>query len=44
MSKHDKDEEIMELGHEAVPGYKPVFWVVFTMACASLGLLLFLYL
>ena len=39
MSKHNKDEEIMELGHDAVPGYKPVFWVVFTVACIYLGFL-----
>ena len=39
MSKHNKDEEIMELGHDAVPGYKPVFWVVFTVSCIYLGFL-----
>ncbi len=30
-TQHDK--ELMELKHDPVPGYKPVFVVVFTIAC-----------
>lgn len=44
MNKHNKDEELMELGHEAVPGYKPIFYGVFTVACLYLGFLFFKYL
>jgi hypothetical protein len=37
----DKDEkELMELKHEAVPGYRPVFNVVFLLAVVYLGLIL----
>lgn len=39
MGKEDHKEELMELGHEAVPGYTPVFWVVFVIAWLYLGFL-----
>jgi hypothetical protein len=29
MKEHD--EEVMELSHDAVPGYRPVFYVVFAV-------------
>lgn len=44
MSKHKKDEELKELGHEAVPGYKSVFYAVFVVAGLYLGFLFYKYL
>lgn len=44
MSKHDKDEELMELGHDAVPGYKPAFYAIFVVAWIYLGYLFYKYL
>jgi hypothetical protein len=41
---HDPDKEIMELGHEPVPGYKPAFYVVMAVACAYLTAIFILYL
>lgn len=40
---HNPDKELMELGHEAVPGYKPVFYAVLAVACVYLGFLFFNY-
>jgi hypothetical protein len=40
---HDTNKEIMELGHDPVPGYKPVFYVVFAVACVYLAALVVLY-
>ncbi|MEW6067160.1 MAG: hypothetical protein AB1610_02525 [Nitrospirota bacterium] len=34
-------EELMELGHEPVPGYKKVFCLVMTIATIYLALILF---
>ena len=28
----EKDEEIMELGHDPVPGYRPAFYIIFAIA------------
>lgn len=41
--EHDTNEEIMELGHDPVPGYKPVFYCVFTVACIYLVTLFIVY-
>lgn len=39
MSEHDDDDaEIMELKHDALPGYKPVFNVVFVVGILYLAL------
>ena len=35
-------EEIMVLAHEAWPGFAKAFWIIFSLACVYLGLLLFL--
>lgn len=40
---NDTNEEIMELGHDPVPGYKPVFYGVFAVACVYLAVLVVLY-
>ncbi len=39
MEKATPKEELMELGHEAVPGYRTAFWVVFVIAWLYLGFL-----
>ncbi len=39
MSEHE--EEKMELGHDPVPGYRPAFFILFTLSALYL-LLLFL--
>jgi hypothetical protein len=33
----DKGQERMELGHEAVPGYKKIFYIVFGLGIAWLA-------
>ena len=38
--KKNKEEELMELKHEAVPGYKPVFIVVFTVSLVYMAYIL----
>ncbi|MEN8198534.1 MAG: hypothetical protein ABFR63_00545 [Thermodesulfobacteriota bacterium] len=35
-------EEIMVLAHEAWPGFAKAFWIIFSLACVYLGVLLFL--
>ncbi len=40
MNKDHKREELMELKHDAVPGYRPVFMVVFAAACLYMGYIL----
>ncbi len=37
----EKRDEIMELAHEEVPGYRKIFYVLITIASAYLGLILF---
>jgi len=36
----NKKKELMELKHEAVPGYKPVFIIVFAASLAYLAYIL----
>jgi len=36
-----KKEEKMELRHEPVPGYRPVFYTVLTVAVVYLGIIFF---
>ena len=36
----DKKEELMELAHDAIPGYKPVFLVVFILSVLYIGFIL----
>ena len=39
MSGHgDKDKELMELKHDALPGFRPVFYVVFAIGILYLAL------
>jgi hypothetical protein len=33
----EKKEEIMELGHEPVPGYKKIFYIIFTVGILYLA-------
>lgn len=40
---HEKNGELMELGHDPVPGYKPVFYCVFAVACVYLVVLFMMY-
>lgn len=35
------EKEKMELRHDAVPGYKPVFWVVFILSLIYLAVVFF---
>lgn len=35
---HDQKEPLMELKHEAVPGYRPVLWALVGVAVAYLAL------
>ena len=37
----ENDKEIMVLGHEPVPGYRPVFFVAITIGIFYLGVILF---
>ena len=37
MVHHDPNEELTELKHDAVPGYRPVFLVVIAVAAAYLA-------
>ena len=38
MSGHgDKDKELMELKHDALPGFRPVFYVVFALGIIYLA-------
>ena len=34
-------KELQELSHDPVPGYKPVFWVVFLLSLLYLGFVFF---
>lgn len=38
MSEH---EELMELKHDPVPGYRTVFYVIMTIACLYLAFIIF---
>lgn len=38
MKKHE--QELMELKHEAVPGYKPVFMIVFAVSLVYMAYIL----
>ncbi|SMC42100.1 hypothetical protein SAMN02746065_10241 [Desulfocicer vacuolatum DSM 3385] len=38
MEEKKRHKEKMELKHDAVPGYKPVFLVVFTLSVLYLGM------
>ena len=39
-TKKENKEELMELKHDAVPGYKPVFMVVFAASCLYMAYIL----
>ncbi len=39
MEQNDK-KELMELKHEAVPGYRPVFLAVFAVSCLYMAYIL----
>lgn len=38
--KKDNKKELMELKHDAVPGYRPVFMVVFAFSCLYMAYIL----
>ncbi|WP_279615107.1 hypothetical protein [Desulfospira joergensenii] len=38
--KNKNKTELMELKHDAVPGYRPVFLVVFAASCAYMAYIL----
>ncbi len=38
-----KKEEPNELKHKAVPGYKPVFYIIFSLCAAYLALIFIMY-
>ena len=41
-NEHDiAKKEIMVLSHEPWPGFKKVFWIVFTLSCLYLGTILY---
>jgi len=35
----EKDEEIMELGHDPVPGYRPAFYIIFAISFIYLAVI-----
>lgn len=37
----NKHEELMELNHEPLPGYRPVFYVIMTIASLYLAFIIF---
>lgn len=39
--QHPPQHELMELQHEPVPGYRPVFYVVFTISGLYFALILY---
>jgi hypothetical protein len=39
--QHPPQHELMELQHEPVPGYRPVFYVVFTISSLYFALILY---
>jgi len=41
MQPKDKHEEIMVLAHDPVTGYRPAFYVIFTLGVLYLGYILF---
>ncbi|MGD9332869.1 MAG: hypothetical protein PVJ53_16265 [Desulfobacterales bacterium] len=38
---HDEHEELMELKHDPVPGYRPIFFVAITVGLIYLGVVFF---
>ena len=38
---HDAHEELLELTHDPVPGYRPIFFVAITVGLVYLGVILF---
>ncbi len=36
----ENEEEVMELSHDSVPGYRPVFYVVFAVTIIYLAVVL----
>ncbi len=39
--EHQEHEELMELSHEPVPGYRTVFFIAITIGVLYLGIILF---
>jgi hypothetical protein len=37
----DEHEELMELKHDPVPGYRPIFFVAITVGLVYMGVILF---
>ncbi len=37
----EEHEELMELTHDSVPGYRPIFFVAITVGLVYLGVILF---
>ena len=37
----EEDKEIMELGHDPIPGYRPVFYVIFAISSLYLAWIFF---
>jgi hypothetical protein len=37
----EKDEEIMELGHDPVPGYRTAFYIIFAISFVYLAIIFF---
>ena len=38
---HEEQEELMELTHDPVPGYRPIFFVAITVGLVYMGVILF---
>jgi hypothetical protein len=38
---HDNPEELMELKHDPVPGYRPIFFVAITVGLIYLGVVFY---
>lgn len=37
----DSEEKLMELKHDPVPGYRPIFYVAITVGLVYLGIILY---
>lgn len=41
MTSHDNEKELMELTHEPVPGYRPAFFIILTIAVVYFAIIMF---
>ena len=39
MKMNEENKEIMELGHDPVPGYRPAFYIIFAISLIYLAII-----